>query len=232
MFGKRVLNVEVYGDQTIYGIKNFKDSIVVPEKSLYCYQIADLGTFITDQNYVTLTTLNTKLQLYATISSPTFSGTVTFIDTSTTLNTISVITDYLKSSTASSVYLTQSNASNTYLTQSNASTNYLLKSSAASTYAPLVSPTFTGTVTLPDGATISSNGSVYARKTALNAYAPLASPSFTGTVTFIDTSITPNISSVITDYLKPSLAAATYLTISNAASTYLTLNNAASTYAT
>ena len=103
MFGKRVLNVEVYGDQTIYGLKNFKDSIVVPEKSLYCYQIADLGTFIIDQNYVTLITLNTKLELYATISSladyapltsPTFSGTVTFIDTSTTPNTTSTITDY------------------------------------------------------------------------------------------------------------------------------------------
>ena len=32
MFGKRILNVEVYGDQTIYGIKSFKDKIVVPEK--------------------------------------------------------------------------------------------------------------------------------------------------------------------------------------------------------
>ena len=48
MFGKRVLNVEVHGDQTIYGLKNFKDGIEVPEKSLYCYQISDLGTFIVD----------------------------------------------------------------------------------------------------------------------------------------------------------------------------------------
>jgi hypothetical protein len=163
MFGKRVLNVEVYGDQTIYGIKTFKDSIVVPENTLYCYQIADIGTFITDKNYVTLIALNTKLELYATISSlasyatnaslsayatkvsPTFSGTVTFVDTSVTPNTTSVITDYLKSTTAASTYLTQSSASNTYLTQSNASSYYLLKTSAASTYAPLASPTFTGT---------------------------------------------------------------------------------------
>ena len=29
MFGKRILNVEVYGDQTIYGIKSFKDQIVL-----------------------------------------------------------------------------------------------------------------------------------------------------------------------------------------------------------
>jgi hypothetical protein len=114
MIGKRVLNVEVYGDQTIYGIKNFKDSIVVPENTLYCYQIADIGTFITDKNYVTLIALNTKLELYATISSlasyatnaslsayatkvsPTFSGTVTFVDTSVIPNTTSVITDFLK----------------------------------------------------------------------------------------------------------------------------------------
>ena len=42
MFGKRVLQVEVYGDQAIYGIKTFKDKIVVPEKSLFCYQIHTL----------------------------------------------------------------------------------------------------------------------------------------------------------------------------------------------
>ena len=134
MFGKRILNVEVYGDQTIYGIKNFKDSIVVPENSLYCYQIADIGTFITDKNFVTLTTLNTKLALYATISSPTFSGTVTFIDTAVQPNTTSTIKDYLKITTAASTYLTQSNASTTYLTQTNAASTYLSQSSASTTY--------------------------------------------------------------------------------------------------
>ena len=184
MFGKRVLNVEVYGDQTIYGIKNFKDSIVVPENTLYCYQIADIGTFITDKNYVTLITLNAKLELYATISSlasyatnasllnyatkvsPTFSGTVTFVDTSVTPNITSVITDYLKSTAASSTYLTQSFADTTYLTKSNATITYATK----------------------------------------------VSPTFSGTVTFIDTSVTPNITSVITDYLKTAIATSTYLT--------------------
>ena len=117
MFGKRILNVEVYGDQTIYGIKHFKDSIVVPENSLYCYQIADIGTFITDKNFVTLTTLDTTLALYATISSPIFSGTVSFIDTSVQPNTTSTIKDYLTKSNASSTYLTQTNAASTYLSQ-------------------------------------------------------------------------------------------------------------------
>ena len=121
MFGKRILNVEVYGDQTIHGIKNFKDQIVVPENSLYCYQIADIGTFITDNNFVTVTTLNTKLQLYATISSlsiyatlasPTFTGTVTLPDGATI-------------SANGSVYA---------------------RKTTLNAYAPLASPTFTGTV--------------------------------------------------------------------------------------
>ena len=51
----------------------------------------------------------------------------------------------------------------------------------ATTYAPLTSPTFTGTVTIPAGAAISG----YVTTTALNnaGFAPIASPSFTGTPT-------------------------------------------------
>jgi hypothetical protein len=45
---------------------------------------------------------------------------------------------------------------------------YLKSSTASTTYAPLASPTFTGTVTIPSGASISG-------------FAPLASPTFTGT---------------------------------------------------
>lgn len=52
-------------------------------------------------------------------------------------------------------------------------------------YAPIASPTFTGTVTLPAGTTI--GGSTPATESyvtsALAPYAPLASPTFTGTVT-------------------------------------------------
>ena len=48
--------------------------------------------------------------------------------------------------------------------------SYLTTSTASSTYAPLASPTFTGTVTIPAGASISG-------------YALLASPAFTGTPT-------------------------------------------------
>jgi hypothetical protein len=79
-------------------------------------------------------------------------------------------------------------------------------------------------------------------------------PIFEGTVTFVDTSVMPNTSTTITDYLKSSTAASTYapkasptftgtvtfpdasvitdyLKSTTAASTYLTTSSAASTYA-
>jgi hypothetical protein len=77
--------------------------------------------------------------------------------------------DLLTATTAASTYLTQSNAASTYQTQSGMSA-YLTTSAAASTYAPIASPTFTGTVTIPAGASISG-------------FAPLASPALTGTPT-------------------------------------------------
>jgi hypothetical protein len=57
---------------------------------------------------------------------------------------------------------------------------YLTTSAAASTYAPLASPTFTGTVTIPGGASISG---YLTTSSAASTYAPIASPTFTGTVT-------------------------------------------------
>lgn len=72
---------------------------------------------------------------------------------------ISAVTGGLSAATAASTYLTQANAASTYATI----TNLALK-------APLASPTFTGTVTIPTGASIAG-------------FAPLASPTFTGTVT-------------------------------------------------
>jgi len=70
----------------------------------------------------------------------------------------------LDATTAASTYLTQSNAASTYLTQANAAStyqtqagmsSYLTTTAAGTTYAPLASPTFTGTVTIPAGASIS-----------------------------------------------------------------------------
>ncbi len=53
---------------------------------------------------------------------------------------------------------------------------YLTTSSATSTYAPIASPTFTGTVTTPNHANVDSVLTSVASK------APIASPTFTGTV--------------------------------------------------
>ena len=78
--------------------------------------------------------MNTAAETYAPKASPTFTDTVTFVDTSTTPNTSTTITDYLKSSDASSTYLSQTDA--------------------ASTYAPLVSPTFTGNIVLNGNVTL------------------------------------------------------------------------------
>ena len=85
----------------------------------------------------------------------------------------------------------------------------MFKSSSLSNYVPILNPTFTGKVTLPDGSTITKSTSTYATK---------ASPTFTGTVTFPD-------ASTITDYLKSATASNTYLTQTNAASTYASKAN-------
>lgn len=57
--------------------------------------------------------------------------------------------------------------------------SYLTTATAATTYAPLASPTFTGTVTIPSGASISG---YLTTATAASTYAPLASPTLTGTI--------------------------------------------------
>lgn len=94
--------------------------------------------------------LTTAASTYAPLASPTFTGTVT-------IPAGASISGYLTSSTAASTYQTISGMS-----------SYLTTATAATTYAPLASPTFTGTVTIPAGASISG-------------YALLASPTFTGT---------------------------------------------------
>jgi hypothetical protein len=59
----------------------------------------------------------------------------------------------LSTTTAASTYLTQSNAASTYLTQSNATSTYATITNLA-LKSPIASPTFTGTVTIPTGASI------------------------------------------------------------------------------
>ena len=102
--------------------------------------------------------------LYAPKENPVFSGNnVTFPDSST-------ITDYLKTSNATSTYLTQTNAASTYLTQTN----------AASTYAPKVSPTFTGNIVLNGNVTLAETS---ANSLTLNNNLSLCSDSSQMTIT-------------------------------------------------
>lgn len=101
----------------------------------------------------------------------------------------------LDATTAASTYLTQANAASTYQTQAGMS-SYLTTSAAGTTYAPLASPTFTGTVTIPAGASIAgylttaTASSTYQTQAGMSSYltsaaasstyAPQASPTFTG----------------------------------------------------
>ena len=71
--------------------------------------------------------------------------------------------------------------------------------------APSASPTFTGTVTIPDAALAIADTS--GLQTALDAKAPLASPTFTGTVT-LSGSLDGNGNSII-DYIQPHVSGVT-----------------------
>ena len=88
---------------------------------------------------------------------------------STYLTQTNAALTYLTQSDAGTTYLTIANASSTYLTQGAAASTYLTQANASSTYAtitnlnlkaPLASPTFTGTVTLPSTVMFSSTPSV------------------------------------------------------------------------
>ena len=147
-------------------------------------------------SYLTTATAGTTYQTqagmtsYAPKASPTFTGTVTipagasisgFLTTaiaSSTYATIAGMSSYLTTATAASTYQTQSGMS-----------SYLTTSTASTTYASKASPTFTGTVTIPSGASISgylttsSASSTYQTISGMSSYAPISSPTFTGTVT-------------------------------------------------
>ena len=97
----------------------------------------------------------------------------------------------------------------------------LASATAATTYAPLASPTFTGTVTLPSGtvtstmiadgtiadADINASAAIAQSKidglsTSLSAKADLAGPTFTGTVTLPSTTSIGDVSSTELSYLN------------------------------
>jgi len=137
------------------------------------------------------------------------------------------------------------------------SASYLTTASASSTYAPKASPTFTGTVTIPAGASISgylttaTASSTYQTQAGMSSYLTTATASSTyqtqaGMSSYLTTSaasttyapkasptftgtVTIPAGASISGYLTTSSASSTYQTISGMSS-YLTVSTAASTY--
>lgn len=92
-----------------------------------------------------------------------------------------------------------------------------------STFAPLASPTFTGTVTIPAGASISG---YLTTTTAASTYAPLASPTLTGTPAAPTAAVDTNTTQLATTayvvgqgYLKSATASSTYAPLASPALT-------------
>ena len=144
-------------------LKLLKNKIVVAEKSLFCYQISDIDTYITNQNFVTSTILTNALAYYATLASPTFSGTVTLPNNQTVTSTT---TPFLSSVNLSPYApLASPTFSGTVTLPNNQSvtstTAPFLTSVDFSPYATKASPTFTGTVTLPNNQTVASTTSPF-----------------------------------------------------------------------
>jgi len=171
--------------------------------------------------YINLTP-TAAASLYATIASPTFTGTVSGITkTMVGLGSVDNTTDANKPiSTATQTALDLKLASAT----------------AATTYAPLASPTFTGTVAgitktmvglgNVDNTTDANKPVSTAQQTALDLKASLASPIFTGTVSF-DTGVALIFEGATADGFETTLTLA-----DPTADRSLTLPNATGTLAT
>ncbi len=133
--------------------------------------------------------VQTQLDAKAPLDGPTFTGTVSLPESTSIGNVSNVELSYLDGVTSS----VQGQID-----------DKLASATAASTYAPLASPTLTGTVTLPSSTSIGDvsnveigylNGVTSAVQTQLDAKAPLASPTFTGTVTLPANTITQSMMS-------------------------------------
>ena len=181
--------------------------------------------------YITLTPA-AAASLYATIASPTFTGTVSGITkTMVGLGSVDNTTDANKPiSTATQTALDLKLASAT----------------AASTYAPLASPTFTGTVAgvtsthvglgNVDNTSDANKPVSTAQQTALDLKAPLVSPTFTGSVAF-DTGVSLVFEGATADGFETTLTLADptadrSLTLPNATGTLATQEHVASELST
>jgi hypothetical protein len=150
--------------------------------------------------------VQTQLDAKSPLASPTFTGTVTLPESTEIGNVSNVEIGYLNGVTSG--LQGQIDAK-------------LASANAASTYAPLASPTLTGTVTLPESTSIGDVSNVeiaylngvtsglqgqidakLASATAATTYAPLATPTFTGTVTLPESTSIGDVSNVEIAYLN------------------------------
>ena len=212
--------------------------------------LAELATALgSDANFST--TITNSIALKSPLASPTFTGTVTLPATTSIGEVSNVEIGYLTSVTSDiqgqfnlkaplasptltgTVTLPESTSigdvSNLEIGYLNGVTSgiqgqidaKLASATAATTYAPLASPTLTGTVTLPEstsigdvsnleigylnGVTSGIQGQIDAKlasATAATTYAPLATPTFTGTVTLPETTSIGNVSNVEIGYVN------------------------------
>ena len=182
--------------------------------------LRDRTTHTGVQAISTITSLQSSLDAKAPLDSPTFTGTVTAPTVVSTDNTAKVATTafvksqgYLTSSSAGLVTSVAARTGDVVLVKADVglsnvdNTSDLNKPVSTATQgslnakADLVSPTFTGTVTLPsntsigtvssvelgylDGVTSSIQGQINSLSGASGAFAPINSPTFTGTVSGI-----------------------------------------------
>ena len=145
--------------QTVAGTKTFSTTPIVGTMGT-----SDSSTSAASTEYV-------KNQAYATLASPTFTGTVTVPAPASDSNTtVAATTAFVIS-----------------------------KVPSLTAYATSASPTFTGTVTVPAPASDSNTtvaattAFVISKVPSLTAYATLASPTFTGTVTTANISVSGNV---------------------------------------
>jgi hypothetical protein len=154
------------------GNATFANSVTIPAGSTvsgYLDATTAASTYLTQSNASsTYLTQSNASSIYQTQSGM-----------SSYLTTASAGSTYQPLSGMSS-YLTTSNAASTYQTISGMS-SYLTTSAAGTTYAPLASPTFTGTVTIPAGASIdgyltsATAASTYQTQAGMSNYLPTSS---------------------------------------------------------
>jgi hypothetical protein len=165
--------------ETITGSQAKADAAVILAASDSANAIADHSAVVDNVHGIANTAdlvVRSELNDYATLASPTFTGSVSLPSTTTIGDVSNVELGYL------------ANVTSDVQEQLNAKLN---STTAASTYAPLNSPTFTGTVVLPvdtsiDGVSAAEIGYL-ANVTSdvqaqIDTKAPTADPTFTGTV--------------------------------------------------